>query len=196
MNDGAFVSGGIFVDRKDMADSGRDFLGSRLKPEPKLQSGVSGFSGGTAGDHSPQRVIWLQDVSPSALSSLAIAAEPGSSAKAIFSEITTGAKRLLADGESSSIDLRFLKSMPEERAILDGLLGRGEVSAVVDSIGRSRVIETAIPCVWWIQHFNSDGEMVGELIEIADLPELLMGDRSAIAFALQNQLERQFSGTC
>jgi len=129
-------------------------------------------------------IIWMHAVPP-ALTNLPITAEPGATARAILSEITTSAEQLRARGKTHSIDLRFLKSMPDERATLAGLLGYGEVSAIVDSVGRSEVHETAIPCVWWVSHLNSDNETVGELIEISAIPELLLGDVQAIAPALE-----------
>lgn len=130
-------------------------------------------------------ILWIREVVPGKPAMpLSPAAEAGASAKAIISQIRTCAQRLVAEGEASSIDLRFLRSMPEERATLAGLLGQGEVSAVVDSIGRSEVQETAIPCVWWIRHLNSAGETVGELIEIVDVPEILVGDRAAVDQAI------------
>ena len=158
-------------------DAGRDAGGSRF-----------------AGDAvSPDRpIIWMQAVS----SSTVVEVERGSAARAILSEVAVCAEHLVARGEGSSIDLRFLKSTPDERAILLNLLGRGEVSAVVDSIGRSEIQETAIPCVWWVRHFNSDDEIVGELIEVADIPELLVGDRQAVAPSLAALHARQLSGVC
>jgi hypothetical protein len=39
--------------------------------------------------------------------------------------------------------------------------------------------------VWWVRHFKSDGETVGELIEITDIPDLLVSDREAAASALK-----------
>jgi hydrogenase-1 operon protein HyaF len=116
---------------------------------------------------------------------MTVTARPGDGAKAILSEIKVCVERLLADGSASSIDLRFLKLMPEERATLGVLLGRGEVSAVVESIGRSEVVETAVPCVWWVRHFKSDGETVGESIDITDIPDLLLSDRETAASALE-----------
>lgn len=46
-------------------------------------------------------------------------------------------------------------------------LGRGEVSAAIDALGRSEVAETQFSGVWWIVHKNTAGEVVGELLEIA-----------------------------
>ena len=149
-------------------------------------------------ERAPAPVFWMREVSKPYPASIAspINVEPGASAKAIFSEIQVCAERLVAQDETSSIDLRFLKSMPDERATLATLLGHGEVSAIVDSIGRSEIQETAIPCVWWIRHFNSDNETVGELIEITDIPELLKGDRTAVAFVLESLRTGVRSGAC
>jgi len=151
-------------------------------------AGGSRFAGDAASPDRP--IIWMQAVS----SSMAVEVERGSAARAILSEVAVCAEHLVARGEGSSIDLRFLKSTPDERGILLNLLGRGEVSAVVDSIGRSEIQETAIPCVWWVRHFNSDDEIVGELIEVADIPELLVGDRQSVAPSLAALHARQLSG--
>jgi len=94
-------------------------------------------------------------------------------------------ERLLTQSETDNIDLRFMKSMPEERAQLAELLGRGEVSAEVNSVGRSEVLETAIPCVWLIRHYNSDAELISELLEITDIPKILASDRQAAAHCLK-----------
>ena len=88
---------------------------------------------GASASRKDHAVFWMRPVGPTP--TLPINAEPGASAKAIVSEIKACADRLIASGEASTIDLRFQKSMPEERAILGGLLGIGEVSAVVNSIG-------------------------------------------------------------
>ena len=151
---------------------------------PGIASGVT--SSATAPSASPasehlQPIFWKSRAAPAST----VTARPGDGAKALLSEIRVCIERLLAHGSTSSIDLRFLKLMPEERARLDDLLGRGEVSAIVESAGRSEVIETAVPCVWWVRHFGSDGEMVGELIEITDIPELLVSDREAAVSALE-----------
>lgn len=112
-------------------------------------------------------------------------AEPGTSAQAIISEIEAGALHFAETGEETLIDLRCLKAMPEERKILSTLLGCGEVSAIVEALGPTEIRETAVPCVWWVCHRNADEEVVGELIEIAEIPEVMKGDRKAIARGLE-----------
>lgn len=109
----------------------------------------------------------------------------GETGRAIVSEVAACAARFADTGEVATIDLRFLKAMPEERETLAALLGKGEVSAVVESLGRTEIQETSIPCVWWVRHRDSAGETVGEFIEIAEIPDLLMGDPGAVAQGLE-----------
>lgn len=130
----------------------------------------------------PHPVFWMSQSRPV----LSVEAEPGTSARAIISEIEECASRFAEEGEEASIDLRCLKAMPQEREILATLLGHGEVSATVETIGRSEIYETSIPCVWWVRHRNAEEEVVAELIEIAEIPEVMMGDRGAIARGLES----------
>ena len=129
----------------------------------------------------PHPVFWMRQSKPV----LSVYAEPGASAQAILSEIEECVARFAAGGEGVSIDLRCLKSMPEEREMLAALLGHGEVSATIDASGRSELYETSVPCVWWVRHRNSEDEIVGEMIEIAEVPEVMLGDRKAVASGLE-----------
>lgn len=141
-----------------------------------------------AGRHAPAKasrpshpVFWLR----SAGSIVTVDAVPGETARAIVSEVAACATRFAETGEVATIDLRFLKAMATERETLAALLGKGEVTATVDSLGRTEVQETSIPCVWWVRHRDSEGETVGEFIEIADIPDLLVGDPEAVAQGLE-----------
>lgn len=126
-------------------------------------------------------IFWMRQSKPV----LSVDAEPGASAQAILSEIEECALRFSETGEAASIDLRCLKSMPEERETLASLLGHGEVSAAINATGRTDLYETSVPCVWWVRHRDSEDEIVGELIEIAEVPDVLMGDRKAVAYGLE-----------
>lgn len=132
-------------------------------------------------------VFWLRPAG----STMTVDAAPGASARAVLAEVEESASRFAATGSEASIDLRCLKAMPQEREMLAALLGRGEVSAEIDVGGRSEIYETSVPCVWWVRHRNAENEIVGELIEIAEIPVLLMSDRKAIAsglYALRMQM--------
>ncbi|HEX5339017.1 MAG TPA: hydrogenase expression/formation C-terminal domain-containing protein [Gallionella sp.] len=158
-------------------DTGLNGKASGAEP----QSDMNQPQGRTVANHPRWPVFWMRKALPASGSG----AEPGASAQAIISEIEACAARFAATGEMASIDLRFMKTMPAEREMLSGLLGRGEVSAVVDVLGRTEIQETSIPCVWWISHRNGAGEVVGELIEITGTPDLIQGERSSVAGALE-----------
>ncbi len=151
-------------------------------PWQTMKTDAISLAGQMSGAIHPDRaVIWMSTKAPM----VSVGAVPGASAKAVFSEVRARLERLVADGETSTIDLRFMKSMPDERATLAGLLGHGEVSAEVNSVGRSEVLETAMACVWLVRHYNSDAELVSELLEITDFPEILASDRQAAAHCLK-----------
>lgn len=136
----------------------------------------------SAGDgRQPHPVFWMRQGKPEASPNAVL----GASAQALLTEIEDCVSRFAAGGEEVSIDLRCLKSMPEEREMLASLLGHGEVSATIDASGRTELYETSVPCVWWVRHRNSEDEVVGEMIEIAEIPEVMLGDRKAVASGLE-----------
>ncbi len=110
------------------------------------------------------------------LSQIGISVETTShgNGRAILREIEQRLERLLTSGEESSIDLSRLPFGPGDHALLVDVLGEGEVSAVVNSLGPTQVRETAIPGVWWVTHCNADDEVMGEFIEITRCPEILL----------------------
>ncbi len=136
----------------------------------------------SAGDgRQPHPVFWMRQGKPAASANAA----PGASAQALLSEIEDSVSRYAAGGDEVAIDLRCLKSMPEEREMLADLLGHGEVSATIEAGGRTELYETSVPCVWWVRHRNGEDEIVGEMIEIAEIPEVMLGDRKAIPCGLE-----------
>lgn len=148
--------------------------------ETKQPAGDNSLHSGHNMLHSRHPIFWMRPAMP-----MPAVEAPGASAQAIISEIEVCAARFAATGEDASIDLRFLKAMPREREILASLLGQGEISATVNALGCTEIRETAIPCVWWIRHRNSEDETVGELIEITEVPEIIAGDRMAVAQGLE-----------
>lgn len=92
---------------------------------------------------------------------------------ALLQEIQDMLTQLLEDNKSNSIDIRSLPMMPGDYEQLKQLLGEGEVTATVDSLGPSLIRETAIAGVWWVTHNNSDDDVITEFIEVTELPEIL-----------------------
>lgn len=92
---------------------------------------------------------------------------------ALLAEIAARLDAFVSSNESSLIDLKSLPFSPQEYEQLRAELGRGEVTARLDAIGDSEIYETHFPGVWWVTHYNVEGDIVADLIEIATVPAIL-----------------------
>ncbi len=92
---------------------------------------------------------------------------------AILNEIITRLEMLAASGKTSLIDLKGLPFSPAEYEQLRIALGRGEASAQLEAIGVSELFETQFPGVWWVTHYNVEGDIIADLLEIATIPTIL-----------------------
>ncbi|HCI13379.1 MAG: hypothetical protein A2063_10870 [Gallionellales bacterium GWA2_60_142] len=92
---------------------------------------------------------------------------------AILNEIASRLHDFVDTGATSLIDLKSLPFSAEEYEGLRATLGRGEVTARLDSIGDSEIYETRFPGVWWVTHYNVEGDIVADLIEIASVPAIV-----------------------
>ncbi len=109
----------------------------------------------------------------------------------VLSEVGSLLKRLAEEGETSSIDLRSLPLTDADRAQLEDLLGRGEVSASLSLMGHSEIWETRWAGVWWVRHMGGGGQVSSEEIAIATVPDILRAhpaDIETSAQRLQQQL--------
>jgi len=93
--------------------------------------------------------------------------------RALLAEIAARLEKLVSDGETGMVDLNSLPLAPGEYEQLRQTLGQGEVSARIEAIGPSEIIETRYPGVWWVTHYNVEGDIVADMIEIAWLPEII-----------------------
>jgi hydrogenase-1 operon protein HyaF len=103
----------------------------------------------------------------------AMTAGLGGGVVAILSELVTLLELLAGDGSAASIDLRSLPMSPADRAQLQQVLGEGEVQATLTAQGVSRIRETRVCGVWWVEHFGQDRELVAESIEVTLIPDIL-----------------------
>lgn len=92
---------------------------------------------------------------------------------ALLAEIGTQLEQLIKQGTSSMIDLKSLPLSALEYEQLRFTLGQGEVTARLEAIGPSEIIETQYPGVWWLTHYNVEGDIIADMIEIATVPEIL-----------------------
>jgi hydrogenase-1 operon protein HyaF len=105
--------------------------------------------------------------------------------RALLAEIAARLERLASDGTTGSIDLNSLPFAPGEYEQLRQTLGQGEVSARIEAIGPSEITETRYPGVWWVTHYNVEGDIVADIIEIAHIPEILKSQPADIGEGLE-----------
>jgi len=105
--------------------------------------------------------------------------------RALLAEIAARLEKLVSDGETGMIDLNSLPLAPVEYEQLRQTLGQGEVSVRIVAIGPSEIIETRYPGVWWVTHYNVEGDIVADMIEIAHIPEILKSQPADISEGLE-----------
>jgi len=92
---------------------------------------------------------------------------------ALLAEIAAQLERLISNNHTSMIDLKSLPLSPQEYEQLRFTLGQGEVNARLEAIGPSEIIETQYPGIWWVTHYNVEGDIIADMIEIARVPDIL-----------------------
>lgn len=119
---------------------------------------------------------------------------PSPQVLALLLELQDMLAALAERGEHNGVDIRSLPLAPADYDFLCGFFGDGEVSARVNTLGVSEIKETRFPGVWWLKHFNTEGEIVAELIEVTPLPDILKTQAPDIAQSLdtfKSYLEKQ-----
>ncbi len=91
----------------------------------------------------------------------------------LLHEIRHALERLIDSAEETVIDLRSLPMAPGEEARIEAMLGKGEVEAILNALGPTKIHETSIPGVWWIVHYNENDVVLGKFIEITRIPSVL-----------------------
>jgi len=107
----------------------------------------------------------------------------GSAVAAVLAELASLLDRLVETRRPAAIDLRSLPMSPEDRSLLEQVLGEGEVRATIQTDGRSILRETRMSGVWWVEHRNAQGELMAELLEVAEVPAILASASEEIASA-------------
>lgn len=124
-----------------------------------------------------------------ALSDIPIVEEDGAltgNAQAVLREVESLLDGLLRTGEGGAIDIRSLPLSAADRRWLLAQLGKGEVEVHLDLGGRSCILETAYPGVWWIEHRDERDNPVSEFIEVAYEPELISAHPDDVESGLEH----------
>lgn len=103
----------------------------------------------------------------------------------LLNEIRHALAALLESGKTTIIDLRAMPMAPGEEQQLESVLGTGEVTANIDAMGPSTVVETSLAGVWLVIHRNTDNEILGKFIEITRYPSILESQTEDMRSALQ-----------
>lgn len=112
--------------------------------------------------------------------------KPTGMASAVMNELSDHLKRLADDGETNIVDLMSLPMTEADINELADMLGVGEVKATISSIGTSSIRETAYRGIWWVTHYGDDEKVVSELIEITQVPEILITHMDEIRHSAQS----------
>jgi hydrogenase-1 operon protein HyaF len=102
----------------------------------------------------------------------------------ILQQIRFALRQLVESGETTVIDLRSIPFGPGDEERLLAALGQGEVAATVNALGPTRVVETAFPGVWLVDHRNTDDERLVLHVEITWVPEILRAQPDDVADGL------------
>jgi hydrogenase-1 operon protein HyaF len=113
-------------------------------------------------------------------------------ASPVIHEIRHALQQLLETGESTTIDLSAIPFAPGDQGHLLEFLGNGEVSATVDSLGKTQITETTFPGVWLVDYLSPGGTRLAWHIEITTLPSLLATPLDELAQSL-DQLDSRLA---
>ncbi len=118
------------------------------------------------------------------LAGLRPASAPAGVSAAVLHEVARLLAQLAAEPAlSETIDLHSLPLTDAERAQLRQRLGHGEVDAMLEIAGPTRIVETAYAGVWWVRHADAADRSVLEQIVVARVPALLLAHPDDIADA-------------
>lgn len=105
----------------------------------------------------------------------------GGGVTAILHEIAAMLERLAAGDEGGAIDLKSLPLGPGDYRRLQEALGEGEVDITLNIAGTSRIRETGVRGVWWVQHRDLYEDTVAELIEVTSIPAIVLAQPEDVA---------------
>lgn len=94
-------------------------------------------------------------------------------AQAVVTELIEHLAVLANSGRLHVIDLTSLPMTGSDKSELERLLGKGEVSITLSTIGDSYIYETAFSGIWWIKHYSADDRLIAELIEVTPIPDII-----------------------
>lgn len=89
-------------------------------------------------------------------------------------------------GKDEVINLTLLPMTPDDMAYLSEVLGLVGISILARGYGDCRISRTRLPHVWWVQYFNSTGQLILNTLEICLIPQVV----NAATEDLEDSLQR------
>ena len=96
-----------------------------------------------------------------------------SNAPPILVELDSKCREYSEKGTAHSINLSLLPLSDAELEFLDERLGRGPVDILSRAYGKSQVISTRTPNVWWVRYYNSMGTLILNTLEVVEMPNVV-----------------------
>jgi hydrogenase-1 operon protein HyaF len=93
-------------------------------------------------------------------------------ALALLHQLNEQLSTYTADAPRPVIDLAGLDA--RNRALVDQVLGEGEVSIVIEGAKHSRIQESVMAGLWRIQHSDNKGNLLEDKIEIGPIPQQVL----------------------
>lgn len=103
----------------------------------------------------------------------------------LLQQIQQALQELVDDGSSTVIDLAAMPFSSQDEEDLREHLGKGEVSATLDTFGPTQVQETALPGVWLVEHKDAESRRLTLHLEVTRIPEILVTPAEDVAEGLQ-----------
>ena len=107
----------------------------------------------------------------------------------LLHQIKHALNNLLINNKTEIIDLRSIPLAPGEEEKLLDILGTGEVSVNLNSLGPSEIIETQFNGVWLVTHFNDENEIISRHIEITFMPDILFSQKMDMSTSFDSLTE-------
>lgn len=85
-----------------------------------------------------------------------------------------GLEHVAAGDTRHVISFSQLPVTPEDIALLDAVLGRGPIQMTSRGYGVCRVLLTGARHVWSVQHFNANGALILDNLEIGGIPQAVL----------------------
>ncbi len=82
--------------------------------------------------------------------------------------------KAFAPGSEEAINLTLLPLTAEDTAFLIEHLGLAGLSILSRGYGDCQIRRTGLEHVWWVQYFNSSGQLILNTLEITGLPKVVM----------------------